>query len=227
MEKEQLYELEEIYDKIAERRECGINSIMTHIKNLRWEMGQKEERTPIETVYFRTKTFTSALDKCERKGEEPSEEAFEHMHDIAGVRVIVPFLDDIKRVKEALLRRKNIRLLEEPRDYVKKPKKSGYRSYHLIVETKVPFEYDDEWILVEIQIRTILQETWSSLEHKLRYKNQDPAPETASEFAEFSNLLYEKEIRMMKMRDFNKIESVVKVENEESMTSGENLSDED
>lgn len=210
MDKEQLYELENVYNRIAEKRECGVNSIMTHIRNLRWEMGKKEERTPIESVSFRIKTFASALEKCERKGWNPSEETFEQMHDIAGVRIIVPFLDDIERVKAALLRRQNLELAEEPRDYVKHPKESGYRSYHLIVKTKVPFEYEDEWILVEIQIRTILQNTWSSLEHKLRYKNQDPAAEAASEFAEFANLLYEKEIRMMKMRDFNKIESVIK-----------------
>lgn len=218
MDKEQLYELEAQYDSIAERRERGMDHIMTHIKTLRWEAKQRNEPSPFEAVTFRTKTFRSAFEKCEQKGIEPSVEAFEDMHDIAGIRIIVPFLDDIDRVVDALVRRKNLEVVED-RDYVKNPKKSGYRSRHLIVRTKVPFEYNDEWILVEIQIRTILQNTWSSLEHKLRYKNQDPAPETASEFAEIAALFFEKEKLMMHLRDFNKIVGVVGDENDEALES--------
>lgn len=214
MEKETLYELEDRYDSIAAECECGMRSVLTHIENLRSEMNRRDERSPFEAVTSRIKTFESTLEKCERKGWKISEETFLAMHDIAGVRIIVPFLDDVERVRDAITRRKNL-IIDEERDYIKKPKRSGYRSYHMIVKVRVPFMYDDKCIPVEIQIRTKAQDFWSSMEHKLRYKNQDPAPEVASEFAEFSEELYQKEIRMMKMRDFNKIESVIKNENEE------------
>ncbi|MDO4967553.1 MAG: GTP pyrophosphokinase family protein [Candidatus Saccharibacteria bacterium] len=216
MEKETLYELEDRYDEIAEECACGMRNVLTHVENLRSEMKRREERSPFEAVTSRIKTFDSTLEKCERKGWEISEETFREMHDIAGVRIIVPFLDDVTRVRDAITRRKNL-IIDEERDYIKHPKKNGYRSYHMIVKVRVPFMYEDRCIPVEIQIRTKAQDFWSSMEHKLRYKNQNPAPEVASEFAEFSEELYQKEVRMMKMRDFNKIEGVVRDENEEAI----------
>jgi len=216
MEKIEKYELEDAYDEIAEKRKCGMRSVLTHIENLRSEMKRKCERSPIEAVTSRIKLFPSALEKCERKGFEPSIESFEEMHDIAGVRIIVPFLDDICRVKEAITRRKNLEVVEE-RDYIKNRKPSGYRSYHLIVKTKISYEFDDDWPLVEIQIRTKAQDFWSSMEHKLRYKNRNPAPAVVAEMASFSDELYEKDKWMVHMRDYNKIESIVGDENEESI----------
>lgn len=209
MEKEELWQLEEEYDLIAEKCECGMRSVLTHIENLRTEMNRKEERTPFEAVTSRIKTFDSTLEKCERKGWEISTETFAAMHDIAGVRIVVSFLDDVNKVRDAICRRKNLKVIEE-RDYIKCPKTSGYRSYHIIAEVTVPFMYEDSHIPVEIQIRTKAQDFWSSMEHKLRYKNQDPAPEVAKEFASFSDELYEKERLMMRYRDFNKIDSVTR-----------------
>lgn len=215
MEKEELleYELEDEYDLIAERCACGMRNVLTHIENLRTEMGWREERSPFEAVTSRVKCFKSTKEKCRRRGWELSKETFEDMHDIAGVRIIVPFLDDVYRVRDAITRRKNL-ILDEERDYIKEPKPNGYRSLHLIVKVRVTFEYEDEWIPVEVQIRTKSQDFWSSMEHRLRYKNLDPAPEAASEFASFAEELYSKDVRMMQLRDFNKIDIFIRDETE-------------
>ena len=218
MEKLDIYELEDVYDEVVAKRECGMRSILTNVENLKYSMG-KGDYSPFETVKYRTKDFRSALKKCEDRGLTPCLETFENMHDVAGVRIITPFLDDIQRVRDALLIRDTIRILEE-KDYINNPKPSGYRSLHLICETRTSFEKDFEWNVVEIQLRTILQDAWCSLEHKLRYKKQKALENgIAFEWAKLGEFFYEEDRRMMELRDANRAIGTTKEENSASMAS--------
>ena len=222
MEKEWFYyELKDAYNLIAGERMCGARIVIAHIENLKAKMEQRaeySEYSPIEVITSRVKCFPSAYEKCKRRKWTLSPDSFKLMHDIAGVRVITPYLDDVYHIRDAITRRKNLKVDEE-RDYIENPKPNGYRSLHLIVKTLVPFEYEDEWIPVEIQIRTKAQDFWSSQEHKLRYKNRNPAPGVASELAAFAEELYQKDLKMVEWRDFNKDSGTAQDDNEEALRS--------
>ena len=208
MEKIEIYELENEYDEILTKRDFGMQNILYHIGVLQHDLSKVEERTIIERYCGRLKTFRSTLEKCvKKKGATPSREAFEKIHDIAGIRIVVPFLDDVYRVEEALTRRENLRVIET-RDYIKVPKPSGYRSLHIIAETKVALANRDEWVLVEIQIRTILQDAWSTLEHKLRYKERDPAPEAVTILVSLSQYFAKIEEELVVSRDYSKMKAL-------------------
>ena len=97
------------------------------------------------------------------------EDIDKEIHDIAGVRVICSFIDDVYYLEKRLLSQKDIKLINI-KDYIKNPKKSGYRSLHLIIEVPIQLENEEKNVCVEIQIRTIAMDFWASLEHKLRYK---------------------------------------------------------
>lgn len=208
MEQIQVYELEKVYEELATERDLGMQNVLYHIGVLQHDLKKIEERVVIERYCGRLKTFRSTFDKCVKKrNETPSKEAFEKIHDIAGIRIVVPFIDDVYRVYEALTRRENLHVLDV-RDYVKEPKGSGYRSLHIIAETKVALAKDDAWVLVEIQIRTALQDAWSTVEHKLRYKNQDPAPEAVTILVSLSQYLAKIEEELVVSRDYSKMKAL-------------------
>ncbi|MBR1874780.1 hypothetical protein IJ798_00125 [Candidatus Saccharibacteria bacterium] len=207
MEQLDIYKLEDAYDEIVALRECGLRSILTHIENLEYDMRKKYDYSPIEAVTSRTKSFRSAMSKCEIRGLQPCVETFREMHDVAGVRIITPFLDDVQRVRDALMVRDTLKVVTE-KDYISNPKTSGYRSLHLICETRTALSEDYEWNIVEIQIRTILQNAWCSLEHRLRYKKQDLTNGIAFEWAQLGDLFYEKDQQMMRLRDQNRAKGI-------------------
>lgn len=211
MDQLELYKLEDAYDEIAELRACGIRSAIAHIQNLEYDMSKKCDYSPIETVDSRVKTFRSAINKCNLRGWEPCVETFEKMHDIAGIRIVTPFLDDVWKIKDALLIRDTLKVVEE-KDYINHPKTSGYRSLHLICDTRTALSEDYSWNIVEIQIRTILQHAWCSLEHKLRYKKQDLTNGIAFEWAQLGDLFYEKDQQMVRLRDQNRMRGITGAE---------------
>ena len=110
------------------------------------------------------------MDKIERKGWPKEIESVYKVMDFAGVRVVCNYIDDIYTVEESLLRQDDIKLLKR-KDYIKKPKESGYRSLHLVVEVPIFLSDRTYHMPVEIQIRTIAMDTWASLEHELKYKS--------------------------------------------------------
>ena len=127
-------------------------------------------RNPIINIKTRLKSQTSILEKLARKGERPTTENMEkHVSDIAGVRVICGYSDDIFKVEELLLSQQDFRLLER-KDYINHPKPSGYRSLHLIVSVPVFLPEGRRDTKVEIQLRTLAMDFWATLEHEIRYK---------------------------------------------------------
>ncbi len=132
------------------------------------------DRNPIESISTRLKSIDQIYDKARRKGINISLESIEkNIYDIAGVRVVCPFENDIYSLKDSILAHDDVTLFEE-RDYIKNPKESGYRSLHLIVEVPIYLEKGKRQMKVEIQLRTMAMDQWASLEHRLMYKKDIP-----------------------------------------------------
>lgn len=149
---------------------CAMMEIETKLNVLSEEHSLIHERNPISSIQTRLKTFPSIKEKLERKGLDMSVESIEsNLFDVAGVRVICPFPDDVYTVADALLRQDDVTLVER-KDYIKEPKPNGYRSLHLIVEIPIFLKNEKRLMKVEIQMRTIAMDFWASLEHQICYK---------------------------------------------------------
>ncbi len=149
---------------------CAMREIETKFRVLDEEFSMQNDRNPISSIKTRLKSVPSIVEKLERKGIEISVPAIEQeLNDIAGIRVICSFTEDVYKLAEALLRQDDITFIQE-KDYIKNPKENGYRSLHLIVEVPIFLEKEKKKMKVEIQLRTIAMDCWASLEHQLRYK---------------------------------------------------------
>lgn len=137
----------------------------------------REKRNAIKNIYSRIKSDESICGKLFRKNLPKTAEAAQmYLNDIAGLRVIVGFIDDVYQIAEALKKQEDINILSE-KDYIKNPKPNGYRSYHLVVNLPVRTTESSKRVNAEIQLRTIAMDFWASLEHEMKYKkhiqNQD------------------------------------------------------
>lgn len=130
--------------------------------------------SPVELVEGRVKKISSILEKAQKKNIK-LEDVEEEIQDIAGIRIICQFVEDIKSVVEIIRNRKDMKVLEE-RDYVTHSKESGYRSYHMIIEYEVHMIDGPKKIKVEIQIRTLAMNFWGTIEHSLQYKYKRQMP---------------------------------------------------
>ena len=149
---------------------CAIMEVETKFNVLNAQFSLEQERNHIETIKSRLKKPESIIEKLVRKGYPVSVESIEvNLDDVAGVRVICPFIHDIYILSDCLLKQDDIRLIEM-KDYIKNPKENGYRSLHLIVEVPIFLRNEKRMMRVEVQLRTIAMDFWASLEHKLRYK---------------------------------------------------------
>ncbi len=150
--------------------ESGIKQITTKFEILEDEFQSKHQRNPISTIQSRIKEPLSIVEKLQRKGLSVTlDNMVNRLYDIAGIRVTCPFISDVYNVTKMLLSQEDITLIKL-KDYIKEPKKSGYRSLHVIVKVAVYFSDEKREIPVEIQIRTIAMDFWASLEHQLHYK---------------------------------------------------------
>ncbi len=149
----------------------ALKEISTKLDILDDHFQQMYKHNPIHHMERRVKEMRSLMKKLKRKGLPISTEAAkEHIQDIAGIRVICNYLDDIYMIESLLLKQEDVKLLKR-KDYIKNPKGNGYRSLHIVVTVPVFLANAVEIVPVEIQIRTIGMDMWASLEHKIRYKN--------------------------------------------------------
>ncbi len=166
-------DLEKTMKKFSARMQLysgGIKEIRTKLEILDEEFKSKFSYNPIHNIESRLKSMPSIVQKIKAKGLEVTIDSItSNITDIAGIRVICNYIDDIYRVAEMLTAQDDITLVRV-RDYIKNPKPSGYKSLHLIVEVPVFLSTGAVPIPVEIQIRTIAMDFWASLEHKLKYK---------------------------------------------------------
>ena len=151
---------------------------------------------PIHHMECRLKSPRSLFEKLERKGLEIEIASIYQITDMAGIRVICNYIDDVYAVASLLLKQDDIKLIRR-RDYIKEPKESGYRSLHLVVEIPVFLSDKTEMVPVEIQLRTIAMDTWASLEHELKYKRSGGiTPEMEEELKDCANAMAEVDRRM-------------------------------
>ena len=149
---------------------CAIREIQTKLEILNDEFKTKNQRNPIDSIRTRVKSPASIFDKMQRKGFEVSIQSIvNNLNDVAGVRVVCPFISDIYTIANLLTSQDDITVLKI-KDYIKAPKSNGYRSYHMIVEIPVFFTEGKFPMRAEIQIRTIGMDFWASVDHQLRYK---------------------------------------------------------
>lgn len=149
---------------------CAIMEVETKFKVLNEQFSLRYDANPIESIKSRLKSHASILKKLNRNQLPLSLQSIEdHISDVAGVRIICSFEEDIYILADSFLQQDDIHLIER-KDYIKNPKPNGYRSLHLIVEVPIFLYNEKRMMKVEVQLRTIAMDFWASLEHKLRYK---------------------------------------------------------
>ncbi|MGI6257964.1 MAG: GTP pyrophosphokinase [Anaerovoracaceae bacterium] len=159
---------------------AAVREISTKLEILDDEFHVKNDYNPIHHMECRVKSIQSTAEKVIRKNLEMNVDGMRAITDIAGVRVICNYTSDIYNIAEMLLRQDDICLIRK-KDYIAHPKESGYRSLHLVVTVPVFLSSKTEILPVEIQIRTIAMDTWASLEHELKYKNNGTLTKEESE----------------------------------------------
>ena len=190
------------FSKLMAYYKCAMMEIETKLNVLDVEFSLKHDRNPINDIKSRLKSFQSIKEKLERQNLPFSMETIEeHLNDIAGVRVVCSFPDDVYMLADALLKQDDITLVSY-KDYIKNPKPNGYRSLHLIITVPIFLAHEKKQMKVEVQLRTIAMDVWASLEHQLRYKKSfEYTKEMADELLYCANLSAELDVRMDKLRD--------------------------
>lgn len=151
---------------------CAILEVETKFRVLNEQLSLQYERNPIESINSRLKSPESIYEKIERKKLPPDISSIEnHLSDVAGVRVVCNFIDDIYMLADCLISQDDVRLIKM-KDYIKNPKPNGYRSLHLIIEVPIFLTDEKKMMKVEVQLRTIAMDMWASLEHKIYYKKE-------------------------------------------------------
>ena len=164
----------QIYDfkQLMAYYRCAIMEIETKFNVINEDFSYQYERNPIESIKSRLKTPSSIREKLARRGFPFSAASIEeNLFDVAGVRVVCSFVDDVYRIADALVQQDDITLIRR-KDYIAQPKENGYRSLHLIVAVPIFLTDQKRMMNVEIQLRTIAMDFWASLEHQLRYKKE-------------------------------------------------------
>lgn len=179
---------------------CAIMEVETKFNVLNKEFSLTFDRNPIETIKSRLKTPESIIEKLQRKNLPFSAQTIEeNLHDIAGVRVICAFSDDIYLLCDYFLQQDDITLLKK-KDYIKHPKQNGYRSLHLIVETPIFLHNEKRMMKVEVQLRTIAMDFWASLEHRIYYKKGQDDAGLRNELKECADVSAALDLRMQAIR---------------------------
>jgi len=180
---------------------CAIREVKTKLEVLNDELSVRNQRNPIEMIKSRVKKPMSIIEKLQRRNLPVSLSSMvENLDDVAGVRVICSFVDDIYDVADMLIRQDDVRVINI-KDYIRNPKDNGYRSYHMIIEVPVFFSERKQYMRVEVQIRTIAMDFWASLDHELKYKKIiDDAEEISREMKECADIIAGTDERMLSIR---------------------------
>ncbi|MDF2948582.1 MAG: RelA/SpoT domain protein [Sedimentibacter sp.] len=184
----------------------AIKQVSTKLEILNEEFNVKHARNPIHHVEGRLKTPQSIVKKLQRKNMDISMKTAKEINDIAGIRVVCAYLDDVYNISEMLLSQTDIKLIKY-QDYIKEPNFNGYRSLHLDIEVPVFLSDHIERVIVEIQIRTVAQDFWASLEHDIRYKSDKYVPkDICDEMLQSANEIATIDLKMQET--FKKIQNI-------------------
>lgn len=193
------------FDELMMMYNCALREVKTKLEVLNDELSVRYNRNPIEFIKTRLKQPSSIVKKLQYNGNEVSLDSInKNLNDVAGIRVVCYFIDDIYDVARWLAKQDDIKLLQV-KDYIRHPKDNGYRSLHMIVEIPVFFSEEKRRIRVEVQIRTIAMDFWASLEHQLRYKkDQEEIKDSdliGEELRQCAEIIADTDVRMQNIRE--------------------------
>lgn len=189
------------YGRLMAYYKSAMMEIETKFNVLNEEFSLQNDRNPIASIHSRLKRPFSIKEKLERKGLPMTVEAIERtINDVAGIRVVCSFPDDVYLLADALLSQDDVKLIAR-KDYIAQPKPNGYRSLHLIVEIPIFLAHAKRSMRVEIQLRTIAMDCWASLEHQMNYKKDIPkSVELTRELWQCAELSAQLDARMAALR---------------------------
>ena len=204
------------YKEMRMEYSCALKEIRTKFDVLSTEFNIRNKRNPIASVSTRLKSTESTARKLLARHLPISLESIEkNIYDIAGIRVICSYIDDIYEIADAFLKQDDVRLIEK-KDYIEHPKPNGYRSLHLIVSVPVFFAERKKDVIVEVQIRTIAMDFWASLEHQIKYKKNIPEQrEVVSRLKECADVIARTDEEMLALR--RKIEAAEDMPSEDEV----------
>ena len=180
--------------------EQAVEELKVKLKSIRKEYRKRNEYSPIEFVTGRVKEVSSLLEKANKFGI-PLDRVGQEMEDIAGIRIMCQFVDDIDTVIELIRARRDMQILYE-KDYVRNVKQSGYRSYHMIIKYTVYMAEGPRDILAEFQIRTLAMNFWATIEHSLNYKYKQHIPkEIQDKLKEAADSAFNLDEQMLEIKD--------------------------
>ena len=190
------------YMEMMNKYRCAIMEVETKLNVLNDEFSLQYERNPFESIKSRVKSPVSIVEKMNRKGYELTVENIEDkLNDVAGIRVICSFVEDIYHLADMLAGQDDLQVLQV-KDYIKNPKENGYRSLHLIIQIPIFLSNQKKNMRVEVQFRTIAMDFWASLDHKLKYKKDVKNPEViAEELKKCADVISSVDMRMQEIRN--------------------------
>lgn len=187
------------YKKIMATYYAAIKMINTKLGIISDQLQVEGKRNPIEFVKARLKQPESIMNKLVRFGLENTLQSLVKIPDIAGVRIVVTYIDDLYEVANMLAKQDDIKLLKI-KNYVKNPKDNGYRSLHLLVEVPVFFADEKKHVQVEVQVRTLAMDLWATLEHDIEYKNNLDFQILKEELKQCADIIFDVEERMQNIK---------------------------
>ena len=189
------------YEEFYKERYPVLLKAEEQLKNLITQFETNENKKKIAYCSSRITSPESMKQKLLKKGEEPNaENAVSKVNDAVGIRVITSFVDDIYKVADLIEKQQDIHILKI-KDYVQQPKKSGYQSLHLILEIAIPFQKENQWINLELQLRTAAMDYWANLDHQLRYKRgQKQAAVINEELQQCASVITQLDQKMLDIR---------------------------
>lgn len=193
------------YKELIMRYNAALNSALNTIDTLLKEREFYTGENIVDHIKSRIKSFDSATTKLIKRDYEVNCENIEkHVHDLAGIRIICPFLSDVYKVVRMIKKNDMMTIIEE-KDYITHPKDSGYTSYHLLIKIPVSFLNHTKDIEVEIQIRTLAMDFWASLDHQIRYKFEKEVPtEINNEIKTIAKDMTRLDAKMLKLNNLMK-----------------------
>ena len=196
-------ELEAAYEIYAAECKAAMRMALSGIQNLCEAIDRAGKRNPFDRIEHRIKTFKSVKGKCKARGYDTDIRSIrENVKDVAGIRIITKYLDEVMVIKDMIAQIPGINILTV-KDYVTTPKKNGYQSMHLGCQVQIQDPFAGSRLRpLEIQIRSKSMNLWATLEHDLKYKNSNPSPEVEEKFRRISKILREFDEEAIRLRDY-------------------------
>lgn len=183
------------------KSECAISLLSTKLQIIDADLGMRYHRKVIHSKTSRIKSYDSIQSKLKRK-ELPEEipVVLEKINDLVGVRAVCTYTDDLYQIVKMLYAQEDVKIIKE-KDYIKKPKKSGYRSLHLILEIPISLQGETQWVKMELQLRTAAMDYWAGLDYQLQYKKENKeARRIGEELTEYANAIEEIDRKVLELR---------------------------